>query len=167
MRNVEMSNFEYACWDCSKSRENRSDWFILEVEHRISEEPKFVCPVCGGGQVEKIISIPAAVYVRGDGFLDKKGTNRDMNRYKLKHDDPYGHMREPGEAEELDQKLKNQGKFNQGRTQKYDLRNKTEITQSGNISGRWDEKQKVVIWGQEEEEETDRPDIPSWLPNIE
>ena len=158
-----MPTYEYVCWNCSRSKENRADFFILEVKHRMSEEPKFDCPICRGDQIERIISVPSAVYVKGNGYLDKKGAHRDMNRYKLRHDDPYAHMREPGEAEELDRKLKDQGKINQGRT-----KIRAEIVQdSGNVSGQWDEKQRAVIWKQKEETKTDRPDIPPWLPNIE
>jgi putative FmdB family regulatory protein len=158
--------YEYACWDCSKSQDRREDYFILQIEHKMSETPKFTCPVCGGDNVEKIISVPSAVYVKGDGYLDKKGVRRDMDRYTLKNKDPYAHMREPGEAEDLDQKLKNQGKFNEGKTTPKEI----EAAPESGIQGEWDPEQNKVIWKEkkEEKEKDEGPEsqIPSWLPRV-
>lgn len=156
-----MPIYEYTCWDCTPDDNNRDTYFIMEVKHMMSETPKFTCPACGGGRIEKIISIPSAVYVKGDGYLDKKGAHRDMNRYKLQHNDPYAHMREPGEAEELDKKLKNQGRKNEGRTPI-----KFEMPENHSIQGEWDEKQQQVVWKEKDDEPESTTTIPSWLPPI-
>lgn len=54
-------------------------------------------------------------YTKGNGYMDKAGCHRDMNLYKLTKEDPYAHMRQPGEADDLAQKLRNAGKFGHDR----------------------------------------------------
>lgn len=158
-----MPTYEYACWDCSKSQDSREDFFILLVDHGMSETAKFKCPVCGGDNVERIISSGVTGYVKGDGYLDKKGVRRDMDRYTLQNKDPYAHMREPGEAEELDQKLRNQGKIGEGRF-KFEPQ---PIKVGPEPKGRWDPKQEKVIWEEKQEKPKDTSGIPNWLPRVE
>ena len=87
---------------------------VWEVSHGMTESPDVPCPVCEESAV-RIITGGSAFYFRGNGYLDKDGCRRDMNLYKLLKDDPYGHMRQPGEKDDLIAKLKNRGKHNPNR----------------------------------------------------
>lgn len=95
-----------------KSEDGRVDMqssLIWVVSHGMMEDPEVKCPVCEG-KSHRVIQKISAVYIRGNGYLDKKGCLRDMNLYKLQKDDPYGYMREPGEKDHLIGKLKAAGK---------------------------------------------------------
>ena len=82
---------------------------IWVVEHPMKETPEVTCPACKG-KARRSIQKVGAVYIRGNGYLDKQGCLRDMNLYKLQKQDPYGHMREPGEKDHLINKFKKAGK---------------------------------------------------------
>jgi hypothetical protein len=78
----------------------------------MKEKPTIKCPQCNGIKTHvTFISVPVT-YIRGYGWLDKAGRRRDMNLYKLINDDPYNHMREKGEKDDLANKLRKGGKFN-------------------------------------------------------
>lgn len=83
---------------------------ILEIHHGMSETPEIKCPVCEHECI-RVIAKSVTAYFRGYGYLDKKGCYRDMNLYKLQTDDPYGYMRQPGEAEFMADQIKKKGKF--------------------------------------------------------
>jgi len=93
--------YDYKCKDCEN---------IFEVTHGMKEKPKVKCPKCNSFKTEIAFTSVATFYIRGNGYLDKKGCHRDMNLHKLTQDDPYKHMRQRGEKEELVQKLKRGGK---------------------------------------------------------
>lgn len=81
------------------------------VSHGMFEKPVIKCPKCNSSKTEKIFKDVPEFYVRGNGYLDKKGVKRDMNLHKLVNDDPYANMREPGEAYDLAQNIRKAGKF--------------------------------------------------------
>jgi len=83
---------------------------VWEETHSMFDDPKISCPICDATCQKTMIGVQVHGYVRGDGYLDKQGATRDMNLYKLLKDDPYGHMRQPGEKEDLAQRLRNAGK---------------------------------------------------------
>jgi len=87
---------------------------IWEVNHPMVESPRIECPVCTHEAV-RLISSPGSFYFRGYGYLDKTGCKRDMELHKLCKDDPYGYMRQPGEADDLADKFRGYGKFNPNR----------------------------------------------------
>lgn len=96
---------------CSKCKEE----FI--ASHPMNTEPwppKQQCPKCNSWKTTLLISETAGsvAYIKGNGWLDVKGRRRDMNLYKLQNDDPYGHMRQPGEKDELAAKIRKGGKHN-------------------------------------------------------
>lgn len=72
--------------------------------HGMFENVNITCPVCEGS-ARKIISVVNS-YIKGNCYLDIEGCKKDMNLYKLQNDDPYGHMRPPGEKDELIAKIK-------------------------------------------------------------
>lgn len=79
-----------------------------EVQHGMTEDPEVRCPLCDQVAYRAIRNL-AAFYFRGNCYLDKDGCQRDMNVYKLRNDDPYGHMRQPGEVDDMISKLKKAG----------------------------------------------------------
>jgi len=85
---------------------------IWEVKHSIHKDPKVVCPLCGAKAERTLMGTPVPIaYIRGDGYLDRKGCRRDMDLYKLnQNQDPYGYMRQPGEVDHLKDKLRRGGK---------------------------------------------------------
>lgn len=98
--------YDYRCLNCSNDKE----WIVFEVRHGISEKPTIKCPLCGKTNCERALLDNPVSYTRGYGWLDKRGRNRDMNLHKLVNDDPYGHMRETGEADDLANRLRTGGK---------------------------------------------------------
>ena len=69
------------------------------------------CPRCSSTNCEKTMyGTDHHSFIRGYGFLDKAGAKRDMNRFKLNNDDPYGEYRVAGEVDHIDTQLKKGGK---------------------------------------------------------
>lgn len=81
---------------------------VWETEHSMGETPEIKCPVCESSALRLISG--GEFYFRGNGYLDKAGCRRDMNLYKLQQNDPYGYMRQPGEAEHLADSIRKRGK---------------------------------------------------------
>lgn len=100
--------YDYICNNCS----NEDRWLIFETNHGMNEKPKVKCPKCGGINTEQTFRTVPLSYIRGYGWLDVKGRRRDLNLYTLRNRDPYEHMREAGEADDLAHRLKAGGKFN-------------------------------------------------------
>ena len=84
---------------------------VWEERHGMTEDPVIRCPLCKKRCSKTMLGVETIFYVRGDGYLDKSGCKRDMNLYKLTKDDPYANMRQPGEADDLAQRLRNAGKI--------------------------------------------------------
>lgn len=119
-----MPNYNYLCLDCEakavakKGSELTVEEFgdvIFETCHKMNPAAKELaeartCPRCHGKNTEKTsMEVATIFFVRGRGFEDKKGLNRDMNAYKLKKDDPYGEYRVPGEVADIEARLKKEG----------------------------------------------------------
>jgi hypothetical protein len=81
---------------------------VWEEKHSMSATPKIKCPVCGAKAVKTFLCTHMPVcYTRGYGYLDKAGCRRDMDLFKLqKGEDPYGHMRQPGEVDHIKDQLR-------------------------------------------------------------
>ena len=118
-----LMRYDYSCNDCSE--EDRT--FLFETSYSISEKPPNVkCPRCDGQNTEQaFVSVPIS-YVRGYGWLDKKGRNRDRNLWKLTNEDPYGTMRVNGEADDLAHRLRTGGKYD-SKPKTYAVSTKTEL----------------------------------------
>lgn len=101
--------YNYLCKFCSTNEEP----LIFEVTHGMHEKPKVQCPKCKKTNTEKtFIGTGITFYTRGYGWLDVKGRRNDMQLHKLMSDDPYKAMRQPGDKEDLANKLRKKGKFN-------------------------------------------------------
>jgi hypothetical protein len=135
-----MPNFYAACKDCEKKlrrklklkkgqeipREQHIDGVLFETSVSIKSTPAeeqeaMVCPRCkGSNTIRTYEGYDVVGYIRGNGYLDKAGCKRDMNVFTLtekdkdtgKSLDPYDHMRQPGEADDLVTKIRKGGKHN-------------------------------------------------------
>lgn len=126
-----MANFYVVCKTCEKKlahqlkkekRECTVDQYeelvLFETEHAISATEQeiaeaMICPRCNGSDCEKTYyGYNTIGYIRGNGYLDKAGCTRDMNLHRLVTEDPYGHMRVPGEVDDLKARLKRGGQHN-------------------------------------------------------
>jgi putative FmdB family regulatory protein len=103
-----MPLYDYRCQVCSTDKEP----FTWVVQHGMDEKPIVTCPQCGGKDTEKTFTTVTEGWIRGYGWLDKSGRQRDMHLHKLMNDDPYRHMRQPGEKDELAASLRKGGKHN-------------------------------------------------------
>jgi putative FmdB family regulatory protein len=101
-----MPIYDYKCGKCST--EKRA--FIFEAQRGMTEKIKIKCPKCGSVDTEQHFGMVPMFYVKGYGWLDKKGRRRDMNLHKLQNDDPYAKYRVPGEKDDLVHRLKKGGK---------------------------------------------------------
>lgn len=131
-----MPTYDYVCGDCQKDAEAAKGaplepdemWEVtFETYHGFEPTPKELakatkCPRCGRHEnaVRQLACGTAQCYVRGNGYMDKSGTNRAMNLHKLEttdpdtgeSNDPYHEMREPGEVDDLKVRFKKAGQHN-------------------------------------------------------
>jgi len=122
-----MARYNYACGTCTLQdaldKDLEGPFYISDIEkkpdklrliweekHGMMEDPEISCPICGTLCKKTMAGTWNHSLGCGDGYLDSSGTHRVMNLHKLMNDDPYGHMRQPGEKEDLAQKLRNGGK---------------------------------------------------------
>jgi len=92
----------------------KSGDLVWEETHGMKEDPPIQCPLCGEKAAKTMQGMGMPVsYIRGNGYLDRAGCLRDMNLYKMENNqDPYASMRQPGEADEVKDKLRRAGKHN-------------------------------------------------------
>lgn len=128
-----MPKYNYQCNSClaraeeikgSKLTDDELHEVIFETSHSMEPSDKELtyareCPVCEGIDTAKTyVGIQFTTYVRGYGYLDRAGCQRDMNLRKLtgvdedtgKTTDPYAEMRSPGEVEDLKARLQRGGR---------------------------------------------------------
>jgi hypothetical protein len=76
------------------------------------------CPRCGGHNVNKTFhgsNIRTRCLIGSDWKHNpdmRRGLKRDLDRYKLANDDPYGEYRQDGEVDHIDSQLKKEGLHN-------------------------------------------------------
>ena len=123
-----MPDYIYRCQSCENTlaKSNKSpvtdetyeSSVLFETSHRMLADKDelaaaLLCPRCGSTDAARFYGNDTVIcYIRGDGFLDRAGARRDMTLHTLENKDPYGHMRQPGEADDLKIKLKQAGKHN-------------------------------------------------------
>lgn len=124
-----MPVYKYMCEDCSVAKKiNKSDLYDNDNEingyHSNGEylffkkytmkdkinNPK--CPKCGGRNTrQSFLDNNLVCYIRGDGIVkDVAGARRDMNKHHLLNQDPYGYMRQPGEVDDMLDKMRDAGR---------------------------------------------------------
>lgn len=131
-----MPNYDYACKTCEQNLckklkrdltdQEYQDHVLFETCHSINPteselKEAITCPRCGKSDCSKsMMNINITSYIRGNGYLDKAGVKRDMNKFHLTTDDPYKEYRQPGEVDELKAKLDRGGK-KASNTKVYDV----------------------------------------------
>lgn len=120
--------YNYGCLDCHDKLQKakggpltseEGQQVVFDVRHGMFPTKKeldvICCPRCKSKNVTKWLSGYDVVgYVSGNGFLDKAGCRREMAVHSLTRKDadtgesldPYGYMRENGEAEDLAIRIK-------------------------------------------------------------
>jgi hypothetical protein len=78
---------------------------VWAVEHGMAEKPEVKCPLCEGNAAVVINQAPNW-YWRGDCYANKEDCQKQMNIHKLKTNDPYGYMRQPGEVDDMISNIK-------------------------------------------------------------
>ena len=122
-----MPLYQYTCESCSndfvgkKIRKDEmfdgrvgynkdSKEFLFIIECKMKDKPnKSICPRCNSDKNvrQSFTGYKLECWVRGDGLVkDIGGARRDMHRYKLNNEDPYGHMRATGEKDYLDDRFR-------------------------------------------------------------
>lgn len=116
-----MPIYQYCCENCSDSATKvekkklvadidnnvngfNNDEYLFFIECSMNnKKSKPRCPKCKKNKTRQSFSeMTLTCYVRGDGLVkDKVGARRDMNKFHLVNQDPYGHMRVPGETEHM------------------------------------------------------------------
>lgn len=128
-----MPKYQYSCGKCSSSfnaisvigpeiynadtmkpgYHPETGEYIFFIECSMKDKPtKPKCPSCMSNESVSVnfTDLDIQCYVRGDGLVkDKAGARRDMNRHKLKYEDPYKSMRVSGEKDYLDNKFRRGG----------------------------------------------------------
>ena len=122
-----MPKYQYSCDDCSNSSHKKNELFdesvghgfhdsgefLFVVECKMADKPKKPkCPRCGGNKTKSSYTdLKLQCWVRGDGIVkDRAGARRDMNRHHLVNQDPYGHMRQPGEVDHMLDEMRDRGR---------------------------------------------------------
>lgn len=113
-----MPIYQYSCKDCSGDvdenmivdMDNETDGFHPNGEflffktYKMADKKKSPkCPKCGGNNTfQSYLDNYLTCYIRGNGIVkDRSGARRDMNRHHLVNQDPYGHMRQSGEVDDM------------------------------------------------------------------
>lgn len=116
-----MPRYDYACLDCQDKLDRKltpeeyNELVLFEAKHSMNPSDEELrnamkCPRCNGNNCERsYINYDIITYTRGNGYLDKAGTRRDMNLYHLTQQDPYAEHREPGEVDHLKSKIHKAG----------------------------------------------------------
>ncbi len=128
-----MPNYFYECLDCKAKLERElgrtafaadeyEELVLFETAHSYTPTAAelaeaLVCPRCDStNAVKTYYGYKVLSYIRGNGYLDRAGCHRDMNLHQLTGTDdkgqpldPYDHMRQPGEVEDLKVRLKRAG----------------------------------------------------------
>jgi hypothetical protein len=110
----------------SDTKDFRKEPLVWEAIYGISEMPEIRCPVCNEVCDRTMAGVRTSFIIPGNFALNKWECKTLSNIDKLKHDDPYAHMREPGEGEEKITQFKKALKRNAiGKMDKYQNDQKT------------------------------------------
>lgn len=101
----------------------KSEPFVWEVSHSILEEPVIKCPICSKTSKRTMAGCKVTSYIKGNGYLDKAGVRREMNRRTLLESDPYASIRPDGDKEDMLKKIAKTGQ----QAMKYKIRGEQEF----------------------------------------
>lgn len=88
----------------------REELLVWEVSHGMGESPEIVCPVCGAKAVKHLGYIHSLFHIRGNWALNKADCKRQMDIHALDKGTGYEQYYEPGEKDEIRNKLIRNGK---------------------------------------------------------
>jgi hypothetical protein len=109
-------NYIYICLDCEQKaiqagiNEQSPEYpasVLYETSHPMMPteadlKSAVICPRCLSPRGEKsFFEYNIQCYIRGNGFLDKAGTKRDMNIHTITKNDPFAEHRVPGEVDQV------------------------------------------------------------------
>lgn len=88
------------------------DWMLVWTErHGMQETPEYKCPVCGKKAVVSTWGVDVLGYIRGNCYLNRQDAKKQMDIRLLETgNDPYGHMRQPGEVDHIKKSLRGKNK---------------------------------------------------------
>lgn len=87
----------------------KNEPFVWEVSHSIMEDPVIKCPICAVVSSRTLAGCKISGYIKGNGYLDKAGVRREMNRRTLIEADPYASIRPDGDKEDMLKKIDKTG----------------------------------------------------------
>ncbi len=84
------------------------DYMLVWTErHGMHEKPEYKCPVCSGKAIVSAWGVDVTGYIRGNCYLNRQDAKKQMDVRLLETgNDPYGHMRSPGEVDHLKKQLR-------------------------------------------------------------
>lgn len=100
-----MPTYEFGCED---EEHPKIDVYLTFKEYDEWKD-NIECPVCGK-KMTKTTTFRGHMFVSGGGWRDKEGARRDMHKWTLQNKDPYDHMRQSGEVDDMVQRLEKVGK---------------------------------------------------------
>lgn len=119
--------YHYICVDCAEKSVGKSlsnlgvreyqelcGRMAFPVKHDANGIVSVQCQACGGTNTKKIVGL-SATYIRGYGYLDKKGVKNDVNLHLMTSgNDPYAKYRTSGDKSDLIGKLRKQKRHSAG-----------------------------------------------------
>lgn len=124
-----MPVYQYSCEDCTVDKKiKKADLYDPDKEiggyhpngeylffknYKMKDKVKSPkCPKCGGtNTIQSLLGVNLTCYIRGNGIVkDRAGARRDMNRFHLVNQDPYGHMRSSGEVDHMLDQFRDAGR---------------------------------------------------------
>lgn len=80
---------------------------VWTEQHGMNDTPCIKCPVCGNVAIRTWHGVSLKGYTKGNCYLNRDDCKRHMDLRLLESgNDPYKHMRQPGETDDLTQRLK-------------------------------------------------------------
>jgi len=120
-------NYIYICLDCEQKAiqagigektESYPELVLYETSHPMVPSDQelldaVVCPRCGSTKGEKSFhDYNIQCYIRGNGFLDRAGTRRDMDIHTITKNDPFAEHRVSGEVDQVVSDMRKADKHN-------------------------------------------------------
>lgn len=94
-------------WIDPDTEDYRQEPLVWQEYHSISDLPETIpCPVTGRQCNRTVLGVRASFIIKGGFLRDKKECKLLSQIHQLDNDDPYGHLREAGEADDKKSQLK-------------------------------------------------------------
>jgi hypothetical protein len=91
--------------------EHPKEMLVWTERHGMQETPEYKCPACGEKAVVSSHGVDVTGFIRGNCYLNRKDAKKQMDIRLLETgNDPYGHMRQPGEVDHIKKTLRGKNK---------------------------------------------------------